>query len=237
VAHMYFKDGKYEHQKVSGVYRKIDSTIVFSDDSLISYDYKTGWIYCQGIYTLKLQVNDSALKLTGVWKDKKKGLFRCPTVATWFEKPLSTAVRISSGSSTSKAGEIKSENKEGMRTISPSALERLADIQKVIEIDSTEKDSIKIDVYDNGIVDDDTVSIYLNNIEIVGKQKISEKPITFYSNLDDKSPYQKIKLVAENLGKIPPNTAVVIITTKRKRYEVHLASDFKRNAVIEFFIK
>ena len=135
VAHMYLKDGKYEHQKVSGIYRKIDSTLVFSDDSLISYDYKAGWETCRGTYTVKLEVNGSIMRLTGVWKDRKKGIFRCPTVATWFEKPLPTRAIGSSDSSMSVTKNLKTENKEETKAMPRPALERLADIQKVIEID------------------------------------------------------------------------------------------------------
>ena len=227
---MYYHDGKHEHEKISGIYRKKDSSLVFTDDSVISYSYKKGWELCQGIYLMKLAIDSNKLRLTGTWKDKNRGMFHCPTVATWFEKPILTPT----------PGSLILSELNGSKMPEPEApayLSRRTDIQKVIEVDSAEKDSIKIDVYDNGIIDDDTVSIYLNDQEIVTRKKISDLPISFFASLDNHSSFQKIKLVAENLGTIPPNTAVVIITTKKKRYEVYLASDYTKNAVIEFFLK
>jgi hypothetical protein len=65
---------------------------------------------------------------------------------------------------------------------------------------------------------------------------ISQKPISFYVK-PDKKKLNKLILVAENLGSIPPCTAFMIVTTKRKRYEVNLSSDTHSNAAIEFFFK
>jgi hypothetical protein len=81
------------------------------------------------------------------------------------------------------------------------------------------------------------VSIYFNDKLIIEKEMISLKPIVFYVFLDKQNPMSKIKLAAESLGTIPPCTALMIITTKLKRYEVNLSSNFSSNAMIEFFLK
>ena len=44
-------------------------------------------------------------------------------------------------------------------------------------------------------------------------------------------------MVAENLGSIPPNTSVMIITTASKRYEVFISSDEQNNAKVVFELK
>ena len=62
--------------------------------------------------------------------------------------------------------------------------------------------------------------------------------IIFYLSLSEKNQMQKIKLVAENMGTIPPNTALLVIETiSKNRYEVNLSSNFEKNASIEFFLK
>ena len=71
---------------------------------------------------------------------------------------------------------------------------------------------------------------------IITQKMISQKPISFYVK-PDKKKLNKLILVAENLGSIPPCTAFMIVTTKRKRYEVNLSSDTHSNAAIEFFFK
>ena len=41
-------------------------------------------------------------------------------------------------------------------------------------------------------------------------------------------------MVAENLGDIPPNTALLIITAGNKRYQLYLTSTEKKNAQVRF---
>jgi hypothetical protein len=92
-----------------------------------------------------------------------------------------------------------------------------------------------IEVYDNGTVDDDTVSIFYNGKAIFSKKKISVVPLKYEVNLEDGKKLHNIVLFAENLGSIPPNTALVIITTSSgKRYELFASSNLKENAEIIF---
>jgi hypothetical protein len=48
--------------------------------------------------------------------------------------------------------------------------------------------------------------------------------------------HHEFVMVANNLGSIPPNTALMVITTGGKRYELFISSDEKKNAkvVIDF---
>ena len=55
--------------------------------------------------------------------------------------------------------------------------------------------------------------------------------------LDKNLPTNKLLFVAENLGDIPPNTGLMIINTKMKRYEINLSTDFSTNNSIEFILK
>ena len=41
-------------------------------------------------------------------------------------------------------------------------------------------------------------------------------------------------MVGENLGSIPPNTALMIVNDGDKRYQVYLTSDNKKNAMVRF---
>jgi type IV secretory pathway VirB9-like protein len=44
-------------------------------------------------------------------------------------------------------------------------------------------------------------------------------------------------MVADNLGAIPPNTSVMIVTSKNKRYQVSLSSSEKQNAKVVIDLK
>ena len=41
-------------------------------------------------------------------------------------------------------------------------------------------------------------------------------------------------MFAENLGSIPPNTALMVVTDGPNRYEVFMSSDLQKNASIRF---
>jgi hypothetical protein len=44
-------------------------------------------------------------------------------------------------------------------------------------------------------------------------------------------------MVAENLGSIPPNTSLMIVTAGTKRYEVFISSSEQKNAKVVFDLK
>ncbi len=100
-----------------------------------------------------------------------------------------------------------------------------------------EIDSVKCALYDNGEIDNDTASVYLNDSLIIEKQRLSAQPIEFYLSFDKTKRIQKIKLFADNLGSIPPNTALLIITTRNNRYLITLSSNYSQNGSVEFFLR
>lgn len=101
----------------------------------------------------------------------------------------------------------------------------------------TETGSIKIDLYDNGEIDGDTVSIYHNNRLVKSQVRLSQKPISLTIDVNESEPYHELIMVAENLGSIPPNTSVMIISTPGKRYKAFISSSEQKNAKIVFELK
>ncbi len=94
--------------------------------------------------------------------------------------------------------------------------------------------TINLKVYDNAIVDGDTVSILYNGKMLLTHQLLSEKGIELNIELDEKQTRHEITLFAENLGSIPPNTALVVITAGKKRYELFASASLEENAVLVF---
>lgn len=93
---------------------------------------------------------------------------------------------------------------------------------------------IQIDLYDNAIVDGDTISILYNGKMMVARQQLSEKPITVEWDLDLTASGHEIILMAENLGSIPPNTALIVVRAGDKRYELRASASLQENAVLVF---
>lgn len=229
ISHAYYTRGRFEHHKLSGRFDKRWGIVYLSEDSLI--DFKKGFLdkIDAGAYDLKLINTSSGLKLDGEWTSNKKRVFVDPTVKKWFwkeKKEVAPKIDLPMNAET-KATVIDSINK----------INRMDDLQMIIELDNKDKDSIRVDLYDNGQIDNDTVSVYINDRLVINKQMITAKPITFYFSLSEKNHFDKIKLIAENLGTIPPNTALMIITTTKKKHNVLLSSTFEKSAVVEFFLK
>lgn len=174
---------------------------------------------------------------------KKPALVSKPVVK---KKPATAVNQVKSKTATTKVVTPPSapvaKNTPAIKTapaVMPAKIsERETDVQSILEIDAAEKDSIKVDVYDNGEIDGDSVSVYEENVPRINKKMITAKPITFYVSLNKNvNPIAHLRLVAENMGSIPPCTALMIVTTKSKRYEVRLSSNFKKNATVELFLK
>jgi len=97
--------------------------------------------------------------------------------------------------------------------------------------------TINLKVYDNAIMDGDTISILYNGKMLLTHQLLSEKGIELNIELDEKQTHHEITLFAENLGSIPPNTALVVITAGKKRYELFASASLEENAVLVFEYK
>lgn len=218
-SHLYYKNNKYEHYTVKGFYSKKDSTVFFQEDSILAVKLGFMTVACLGKYYTKLIVNDTVMEIRGKWKDKTSSiLLRCPTTTVLLRKKI-----------TVEKFTVKSDiDKKDAR---------VTEIQSLIEIPKKDADSIKVEIYDNGEIDNDTISVYHNDKLLIDRKMISAKALTFYINLHSDNPIAKLKLIAESVGSIPPCTALMIVTTKRKRYEVNLKSDFLKNGVVEFFLK
>jgi len=104
----------------------------------------------------------------------------------------------------------------------------------VAHIPSRGTDSVKIALYDNGEIDGDSVSLYLNDEMILQHLRLTEKAKTLIIPIDKSLPVNKLTLFAENLGRLPPNTALMEVTIHGKTYDLFLSTDYKRNATVEF---
>jgi hypothetical protein len=224
VSHLYYEGNKFEHHKINGKFNLADSTILLKE-SFIETNMPQGVFEVK--YKMKLKLVNNNWRLEGNWKGVDGLLRYLPFNNVWLEKLEDSVEKKDTVSMSFQLAKADTLYKMP---------DRQTDIQRIIEITDSEKDSIKIDVYDNGEVDGDSISLYLNDKPIINKSIISEKPISFYLTLSRERQFDKIKMVAENLGNIPPNTALMIITTNKKRYEIRLTSDLIKTAAVEFVL-
>jgi hypothetical protein len=108
---------------------------------------------------------------------------------------------------------------------------RRKDIVKTITI--TEP-TFKLDFYDNGEVDGDSISVFYNGKVVLSHQRLSEKPISITLAVDKNAPENILTMYADNLGTIPPNTALMVVTDGSKRFEVRIESDTEKSGSVVF---
>jgi hypothetical protein len=94
--------------------------------------------------------------------------------------------------------------------------------------------TIRLDFYDNAEIDGDSITVKVNNRVVLMHQKLGAKPITTYIRIDLNNTFHEVEMIAENLGSIPPNTAVLIITAGDKQHKLSLSSTAAKSARIRF---
>jgi hypothetical protein len=102
---------------------------------------------------------------------------------------------------------------------------------EVIQTLDIVEDSVTLSLYDNGEIDGDVVSVFLNNEKIIENVtlKASAYKKTIYFK---KGETAHLTLFAENLGTIPPNTGLLVVYSGEKRYQVFFTSTLNKSSVI-----
>ena len=93
---------------------------------------------------------------------------------------------------------------------------------------------IRLDFYDNAEIDGDSITVLVNKQVVISNQRLSARPITMQVKVDLNNTFHEIEMVAENLGSIPPNTAILIITAGTMHYRLFLTSSETKTAMIRF---
>jgi hypothetical protein len=108
---------------------------------------------------------------------------------------------------------------------------RQNELTQTINISNKE---VTVRLYDNGEIDDDTISVYMNNQLVLSSKRLSAAPLSLTLKLDETNPEYVLVMVAENLGRIPPNTSLMIVQDGDKRYQVRITSTNQKNAMVRF---
>ncbi|MEP6747290.1 MAG: hypothetical protein ABJB86_06175 [Bacteroidota bacterium] len=93
---------------------------------------------------------------------------------------------------------------------------------------------ITINIYDNGTIDHDTISVYLDKKLVINHRMLTTEAIVLKFKMDENTDYHELVMVADNLGDIPPNTSLMVVKAGDKQYEVRIASTEQKNAVVIF---
>jgi hypothetical protein len=95
---------------------------------------------------------------------------------------------------------------------------------------------VKIDLYDDGVIDGDSVTVFINNKLLLYHRMLTDRPLTIHFNAFPNIEYELV-MYADNLGTIPPNTALLMVTSGSEKYEAFLSSSEQQSATIRFVYK
>lgn len=245
VMNYYFKD-TYRSLSVKGDYDAANRQVTLYDVPIVYYGSIASMeVDCIMNMRGNLRVSQAGSYITGVFMGLQEYRNTCADISFSLEKNAD----ISKQDSVMKA--IR-EFREQKQVWTPSYSDSLIGvtiiprkvINYVIEKEYTERenvvnneievesDSLKVDFYDNGDVDGDTISIFMNNKLIAFHQRLSTKSIHFDFVLDSLYKVNEVTMFAENLGAIPPNTALMIIDDGKNRYQLRLSSSLDKNGTI-----
>jgi len=104
-------------------------------------------------------------------------------------------------------------------------------LQQVIPITGR---TIELRFYDNAQVDGDSIAVYLNNKQLFKNVRLSDQPYTVKIDANELQDDNELVMVAENLGSIPPNTALMVVEVGDKNYDAFLYSNENSSALIRF---
>ena len=93
-------------------------------------------------------------------------------------------------------------------------------------------DSIELRFYDNGEVDGDSISLFLNDKLVFEHIRLTAEAYTIKLSVNDLKQSNELVMVAENLGSIPPNTSYMVAIVKDESYDARLASTEGSSAMI-----
>lgn len=176
--------------------------------------------------TAKTKTKRSKEETDPTAETKIKNRKETDTTAELKSSPRTTTVKLKEDKT-----KIRSEKESVADRVQPAVLrydQRANHVQQTVEVSS---DSLILSFYDNGVVDGDSISVYMNGEPVVYKVLLkstaSKKTIYLKDNTD-----VQLVLVAESMGTIPPNTGLLVIHDGDKSYQINFSADYQTNASI-----
>jgi hypothetical protein len=207
----YSDTSNYVKEEFIGTFDEKEKILIIDEQKVSIFRIPPDCIPCIKKYTLTYHTDGKEEQLRGSWTGRTMdNKTVCPSgtiVMTRIQKPA-----------------FKPEMNEEL-------IQRKNELVKEIFVDTG---TIKLDFYDNGQIDGDTISVFLNNVQVVVSKLLTVKPVTVQFKIDLLKREQEVIMVGENLGSIPPNTALMIINAGDKRYQLYLTSDDRKNALVRF---
>ena len=88
--------------------------------------------------------------------------------------------------------------------------------------------------YDNATIDGDIISVKVNKKVVLSNQLLSDKPLTTHVKVTLETPMIEVEMQAENEGNIPPNTAMLEVSSPSVYHRLFMSSTKEKSAKVRF---
>lgn len=218
----YYDTSRYVKLNFNGKVNMATKRMVLMEEKVLRYSIPPNCVPCIKTYDLTLTKLNNEEVLSGTWDGVMMGSKEnCPHGRVTLKRVMESAFGIDDAVQPAELAAIQ-------RTLPP--LTRKIELAQTLVLDTS---SVKLELYDNGQIDGDTISIFLNQQLILYKKGLTTKPISLSLPVIPAKDYEMI-MYAENLGSIPPNTALMVVTAGKKRYEIYLSSTEQKSAAVRF---
>lgn len=217
----FYDRNRFVKHHFNGRFNPQSGRLVIIEDRVMEVNIPADCVPCTKTYDLVYSKQNGREQLTGTWKGYESDSHKaCPPgkITLYREVNSSFPVDIDQPEALAKLQQnLKIESRE-------------KEVVTTLQLDTS---NIRIDLYDNAEIDNDTVTIFLNNKLLLYKQRLTDKPLTLTLKAFPDMDYELL-MYADNLGSIPPNTALMVVTAGRRRHELRLSASDKKNAVVRF---
>ena len=223
-AYDFYDTTKYIKLSFTGRYNPVTHRLVLIENKVLEANIPIDCIPCIKTYDLIYSIKGDEETLVGDWKGHIINMQNaCPPGKIYLKKASHSdfAVDIEQNDTLEAIQEtlhLKPRSKEMVKTVT---------------VDSPK---IQIQLYDNAEIDNDTITVFINNKLLLYRQGLTDKPLTINFNAFPNTEYELV-MYADNLGLIPPNTALMVVTAGTKKFEVFLSSSEEKSATVKFVYK
>jgi hypothetical protein len=223
-AYDYTDKSHFVKMTFAGRYNPQTHRLVLIENKVLQADIPIDCAPCMKTYDLNYSKKGEEELLTGDWKGIISGRRTvCP--------PGKILLRKSAHSDFP----VDIEQSDTLLTLQKSLhlQPREKQLVQTVMLDSSQ---IKIEFYDDAVIDNDTITVLINNKLLLYRQMLTDKPLTLTFNAFPGTEYELI-MYADNLGSIPPNTALMVVTAGAQKMEVFMSSSEQKSAAVRFIYR
>jgi hypothetical protein len=223
-AYDYYDKTSFVKLYFTGRFNPQTGRLVLIENKVSQYRVPVDCIPCLKTYDLDYARKGAEETISGRWKghflDKQK---TCPPGNIFLKRAAHTdfpvdIVQSDSLVSLQQSLHLKPRSRELVQTV------------------IVDTPAIRIALYDDAEIDGDTVTVLVNDKLLLYRQMLTDRPLALELNAFPDTEYE-LQMYADNLGAIPPNTALMVITAGDRKIEVRLSSSEEKTAAVKLIYR